>query len=309
MAAIAQRIFVVGFPRSGTTLVQTLLASHRQVTSFTESHFFSRHFLPVPGGALLTRDPSSRVRAFLAENGEACTDSSTWFERWPRALRARPLLPLQTHAVARRLLGVLDEIASRRGRVVWLEKTPMHVRAIPLLERLSRGGPRTDFVHVVRDGVDAVASLREASRHWEDVYDLKAGARRWNADVRRSLLRAGAPRDHFIVYEALAADPERILRSLIEALGLASDDDLLARREETARVLVTRDEPWKAAHAPGISVSRAAERLLDAHDRVRVAGWLRQELYERARDLASRPTPRERAADTVGDAASEAGSR
>lgn len=308
MAAIAQRIFVVGFPRSGTTLVQGLLASHGQVTSFTESHFFSRHFAPIPGGGLLTRDPSSRVRAFLAENGEAPTESSAWFERWPRARRAKPLLPLQTHAVSRRLLSVLDEIASRRGVAVWLEKTPMHLRLIPLLERLSRGGPRTDFVHVIRDGVDAVASLRDASRHWEESYDLESGAARWNADVTRSLARAGAPRDHFVVYEALAARPEATLGRLIEALGLAPDEGLLARHEQTARALVTRDETWKAPHGAGITLSRAAERLLDPDDRVRVAGWLRQDLYERARDLAVRPVLSGGAA-AAGDAAPEARGR
>ena len=45
---IEQRIFVVGAPRSGTTLVQGLLAAHSSLTSFTESHFFSRHFKLVP---------------------------------------------------------------------------------------------------------------------------------------------------------------------------------------------------------------------------------------------------------------------
>jgi hypothetical protein len=309
MTAIAQRIFVVGFPRSGTTLVQSLLASHVQVTSFTESHFFSRHFVEIPGGALLTRDPAARVHAFLAENGEAPTESSAWFDRWPPALRAKPLLPLQTHAVARRLVGVFDEIASRRGRAVWLEKTPMHLRAIPLLERISRGGPPTDFVHVIRDGVDAVASLREASRHWEEAYDLKKGAARWNADMRRSLARAGAPRHHFVVYEAMATEPEATLGRLIEALGLPPDVGLLERREQTARAVVTRDETWKAARGPRITVSRAAERLLEPDDRARVAGWLRQELYERARDLASAPVSREPGAPGAMDATREARGR
>ena len=41
---IGQRIFVVGVPRSGTTLLQSLLAGHSALTSFTESHFFDRHY-------------------------------------------------------------------------------------------------------------------------------------------------------------------------------------------------------------------------------------------------------------------------
>ena len=41
---IERRIFIVGVPRSGTTLLQSLLAAHSELTSFTESHFFSRYF-------------------------------------------------------------------------------------------------------------------------------------------------------------------------------------------------------------------------------------------------------------------------
>ena len=37
-----KRIFVVGFPRSGTTLVQSILNETNQVCAFPETHFFSR---------------------------------------------------------------------------------------------------------------------------------------------------------------------------------------------------------------------------------------------------------------------------
>ncbi|MGL4503377.1 MAG: sulfotransferase family protein, partial [Planktothrix sp.] len=37
---IKNRIFLVGCPRSGTTLLQSLLAAHPQIASFPESHFF-----------------------------------------------------------------------------------------------------------------------------------------------------------------------------------------------------------------------------------------------------------------------------
>ena len=46
---IESRILVVGVPRSGTTLVQSLLAAHSQVASWTESHLFARHFLAPRG--------------------------------------------------------------------------------------------------------------------------------------------------------------------------------------------------------------------------------------------------------------------
>ena len=37
---IKKRIFIVGCPRSGTTLLQSLLAAHPLICSFPETHFF-----------------------------------------------------------------------------------------------------------------------------------------------------------------------------------------------------------------------------------------------------------------------------
>ena len=152
---IESRIFIVGAPRSGTTLAQSLLAAHSEITSYTESHFFRKHFsrvspLPLP---ILTRDPRPRLSEFLKENGEAPPPAAEWFsekKRW--ALEIRPLLPFQTLPVARQLIRVLDELALRRGATNWIEKTPWHLRSIPLLEKTSPGG-RTYFIHVIRSGL------------------------------------------------------------------------------------------------------------------------------------------------------------
>ena len=37
------RVFIVGCPRSGTTLLQAMLASHETVYSFPETHFFKKY--------------------------------------------------------------------------------------------------------------------------------------------------------------------------------------------------------------------------------------------------------------------------
>ena len=41
-------IFLVGCPRSGTTLLQSLIAAHPLVTSFSESNFFGSSFRKLP---------------------------------------------------------------------------------------------------------------------------------------------------------------------------------------------------------------------------------------------------------------------
>ena len=49
MTTLAQPIFVVGCPRSGTTLVQCILSASSHAFSLPETHFFS-YLLPALGG-------------------------------------------------------------------------------------------------------------------------------------------------------------------------------------------------------------------------------------------------------------------
>jgi len=294
-----RRLFVVGVPRSGTTLLQSLLAAHSTMTSFTESHFFDRHFshLPLLPAPILTRDPSPRVREFLAENEELPPEAALWFTgsgRW--ALAARTLLPLQTRPVARRLLEVLDQLAGRRRRAGWIEKTPRHLRYIPLIEAVSEARDQTSFVHVIRQGLEVVASLHEASRGWERSYDLETCIRRWNADVGLSLSRVSSPRDHFVFYEELTSRPETTLRRLLSALRLAWEPSLLEGYAAASESLITGEEAWKADVGRRIRPSGTSERSLTAAQRERVLGALRPGLYEELRERAGRRLEEEPAA-------------
>jgi hypothetical protein len=284
---IAGRIFVVGVPRSGTTLVQSLLAAHDEVTSFTESHLFARHFTLLPGSsrAVLTRDPGPRLRRFLAENGVAAPAAAAWFDH----SATRPLLPFRTAAAGRRLLRVLDEMAAGRSAPVWVEKTPRHLRYLPFLGRLAATGPRTCFVHVIRDGLDVVASLRAASRSWERAYDLEECARRWNDDVAFSLGRVGSPNDRFVLYEELTDDPEPVLRRLVAALGLAWQPQMLERDSVASGRLVTAAEAdWKGGVGRPIERSVGARARLTEDERRRAERLLNTDLYDTLRERVGR---------------------
>ena len=269
---IERRIFLVGVPRSGTTLLQSLLAAHGGATSFTESHFFSRHFtLPkrfLP--PVLVRDPAPRLQEFLAENGEPPPDAAHWFEATRGMLR-----PLHGREATCRFLSLLDTLARRREKTLWIEKTPRHLRYIPWIEKLSADTP-VSFVHVLRDGLESVASLYAASQHWPHPYDLAACVRRWNVDVAYSLARRGSPTDHLVTYEELTAEPERVLRRLLGELGLDWDPQILASYGEASARLVTPDEAWKQGVGREIRASATSERVLDAEQREWVRCRLRR---------------------------------
>ena len=305
-APIRRRIFVVGVPRSGTTLVQSLLAAHDQLATWTESHFFDRHFRRLPAflgrdrDALLAHDPLPGLRAFLTENGE-----EGHLHPFPAllrlSLRVTPLRPFLTLAVARRLVAVLDELARLRGKASWLEKTPGHLPYLPFLERVAGtgvlDGAELHFVHVVRGGLDVVASLHRASAHWQRHYGLEECVERWNRGLALTLERFGQrpptqrARDHLIVYERLVERPEAEVRRLLEAIGLGWQPGLLERYGDAAsRVVAPREKSWKESVGRSIRPSSTAEEVLDDDARRRVSEALRDELYERILHLAASPT-------------------
>jgi hypothetical protein len=279
--SIERRIFVVGAPRSGTTLVQSLLAAHSRTTSFTESHFFHIRFarLPLPPWAIATLDPAPRVREFLAENGEPPVPAAEWFDSGDRRwLHRQPVRALHSRQVARQLLGIIDQLTLRRGASIWVEKTPRHLRSIPFLERL--GEPQMHFVHVIRGGLEVVASLFRASPEWERPYDVRDCVRRWNSDVAFSLSRVRSTHDHFVFYEELAERPQAAVERLLSQLGLEAEPEIFERYGDEADRLVTDDEEWKSDVGRTIRRSRSSVASLSPEQQQRAAAGLRHRLYD-----------------------------
>lgn len=297
------RIMVVGVPRSGTTLVQAMLATHSALTSFTESHFFSRHFrlIPISSTPILASDPAPRVREFLVENGlDEPTRNAIMAEEETELSPPFLLMPWRTRSVACHLLEVLDRVAVSRGYTRWIEKTAQHLRYIPFIESLHPRDPecRTHFVHVVRDGLEAVASLHVASRSWSShgypfalgpvpPYDLKTCAERWNADVAFSLGRIDSPVDHFVCYEDLTEHPEPTLKRLLRELDLGWEPRILEDYADTASALVTSSETWKRVNRQ-VLPSRTSDHSLNAEQREQVGRLLRRDLYAQIHERAAR---------------------
>ncbi len=297
---IERRIFIVGVPRSGTTLVQSLLAAHSRLTSFTESHFFSRHFRPQPWMATpwLRRDPSPRVHEFLAENHITPSTVASAAGHFPLDQRRSGwFLFRQGPTVGRQLLQLLDAMAAVRGQSCWVEKTPKHLHYLPMLDQLCRGGPRTHFVHVLRGGLETVASLHRASQDWPTSYDLATCVERWNRDMALSLRRsrrrvASSSTDHFLCYEDLTRRPESVLRRLLNELVLPWEPEILVRYRASSKSLITRRETWKTEVERPMRPSATSRQTLSDGQRRWVDGKLRHDLYQQLRQRLAGTSPR-----------------
>lgn len=275
---ISKRIFVVGCPRSGTTLLQSMLASHPAVLSFPETH------------------------AFRLGIGRKGVQLFSWLRR-RKLLKAiakefgisEPKLPLiifrQRYVVE--MLSLLDKSLPGTGKKVWLEKTPEHIFYISHIQNVD---PEAKFIHVTRACRDVVPSI---VKMW-DKFTFGWGRRRyimmtlndilyvlievlkrpkllksgvWSLFVHRRYVRASQlwhdamavtelfdnDRMHFRCdYAELVNDPESMLRKISSFLDLEFSESML-HFQGGASSLIRSDEIWKSNNIKAIEKNKITE--------------------------------------------------
>ncbi|MGH8117628.1 MAG: sulfotransferase family protein [Rhodanobacteraceae bacterium] len=272
-----RRVFVVGCPRSGTTLVQALIARHPDVFSLHETHFFEALLGDV--GVRWGDLAAGSVRHWYHRAGLARSAGRRRLRelerRYPQARRLRPI-PRRWRACARRYVAMLDAAARGRGRTHWVEKTPNHLL---FLDEIAACAPGARFVHVLRNGLDVVASAIDADLRL-DLGGFRGGVahwtRRWNRAMALHQAHAGEPRHYLVCLEDLIADEAGEWRRLRAFLALDPDQPLMQR--PGFALADVRDEPWKAAALPGVvgTVDGKAQGLFGPWS----LAWLRSSLTD-----------------------------
>ena len=218
--------FVVGCPRSGTTLLSVLLDRHSRLSVPPETAFFDevglRVWIPSRRYALRCLRPWHRL-AELQLTADEIVD------RLPRA-------PARAEVFA----TILRLYAQRQRKNRAGEKTPQHLRHVP---RLARSFPSAPILCLLRDGRDVALSL--AAMPWFRG-DLAYAAALWKRAVRRmnvfSLQYPG--RFHVVRYEDLVTEPAATLASAMAFLGERPELGQLSSEVPTD-VVVKRAMNWK----------------------------------------------------------------
>lgn len=186
-------IIVGGCHRSGTSLVRRILDAHSRIHCGPEikflSDFFS-DFLP---------DPLAPFRFFST---------------------ARSVLPEdEVFRVAGKAFVEIHELAARRaGKTRWADKNPENVVYLRQWQQLLSN--EWVFVHVVRNPLDTLASIKEASWEYHPVdLDSRIAVYLRYLEAGFDFGRANPDRYRLLIYEELVSAPDRCVTSLMEWLG------------------------------------------------------------------------------------------
>ncbi len=220
-------IFVQGAPRSGTTWLVMLLATHPQIAGVeAESHLFEfgvDHLFDNFEG----RDPNLR-------------GLRTYLEREQLVDLVRDVCD-----------GVFERMAENVNAAdsdFFVEKTPTsNARAALDLQRKRECYPDGRYLHIVRDGDAVTRSLMSAP--WMPDRSEAACRQLWDDCVSNTRAALGDhPHYREVSFEELAADPRRVGADLFEWLGIDSGASTLdavgaLSRERFSELGAVAEEP------------------------------------------------------------------
>lgn len=231
----AQPIFVIGMPRSGTTLLERILGNHSAVTSAGELSDFSRqlnwtadHYSPLlPDDRMLARLP----QVDFAELGRRYLAQTQW-----RAL----------------------------GKRFYVDKMPANWMIAGLLHKAL---PNARILHLARDGMDVCFSNFRAmfGHSYGHSYDLHALASHYR-EYRRAIAHWHAVMPGAILdvrYADLVRDPEAVARQAFAFCGLDYESGCVdLKRNKTAVATLSMAQARESIHSRAFAEWRPYEQHL-----------------------------------------------
>ncbi len=217
-------VFIVGMPRSGTTLVEQILSNHSQVH-----------------GAGELKD-IGRIVARLSSQSGLGRISCEWLGG---------LEPAQSREIAAAHLNRLAQLGGKAARVT--DKMPKNLFDLGLIATLF---PRARVIHCRRDARDVCLSC--FMQYFDGLFfawDLNDIGKYYRGYERVMAHWATALplRVHQVVYEELVANPDTIIRQLVEFCDLSWEDKCREFHENSRPVrTVSRSQVRKPVYTTSV---------------------------------------------------------
>jgi len=226
-------IFVVGAPRSGTTLLQYMLRSHPELSLPTaESHFFIPFYKRQHEfTALEKKDNLRKLISEIYLSKKQFFDEDFHGIKFDLDKLTDQLYKQNTTTIPGVINGIFSANALAQGKSRWGEKTPYYILH---LETILEMFPDAKIVHIIRDGRDCALSMLE--RRWDlGIFNIYHAAYTWNKYVLSGKDFGNRHPDCYFEfrYEDLLDTPEKIVKSLCQTIDLKYDSSLINFKQST----------------------------------------------------------------------------
>jgi hypothetical protein len=213
-------VFVLGCPRSGTTLLYHMLLSAGGFAVYrAESQAFN---------LLAPRFGNFKSRANRERLLESWLRSKLFQVSGLTAAKIRDRILQQCDGAGDFLQTYMQEIVRQQGAERWAECTPDHLL---YMQEIKRQIPEALVIHIIRDGRDVALSYARQgwarNLPWDRGQELLVSAAYWDWTVRRGRERGAALGAEYmeVRYEELVSAPKETLSGVGRFIGQELDYD------------------------------------------------------------------------------------
>ncbi len=257
-------VFVVGFSRSGTTYLQSVLAKNKNILCLPETQFFTELFGHINShnqklGKI--RSLKNQFNTHILSHLGLSIDQ--WAQRYNKLIARKKLPHTDTNILSLRKRVRIDAFHSylsnqciKRGRVTYSEKSPSHLFYINEIEKSL---PSSRFIHIVRDPEATLSSVIDAinkNTSWRARFKSPNEiCKTWIKGARITQSYINSCNHLVVTHKSLKENQEDVLKNIEHFLAIPSEHWSSAEFERERNELIYDYENWKSDVKSGSAFS------------------------------------------------------
>jgi len=253
-------IFIVGSPRSGTTLLSAMLGSHSRLYCGPETQFFNK----IANSKLkkINSDDdwyqkASNILCEITLSGQVVVE--LFGENQSSIVKYLNDQPRNKKSL---LESLCRNNAHKNGKARWIEKTPNHILHLAEIRSMY---PAAKIIRIMRDPRDSAKSMIdlpwttesfiENSYLWKKWYEQSEGF--LNTDNQSLTVK----------FEDLLCKSQNVLTKICKFIGEDFEEGMLDTKA-SAKLVISKGEPWKNQVGQSLDTKKVAtwKKKLDHED-------------------------------------------
>lgn len=226
-----QPIFIVGMPRSGTTLMSTILSAHPSIAISPQTKFLTKWMRQYPD---LDISQPRDFQMFWEYFSQGKNFSHIGIDSEATLSRILEADKIDYYSI---FDAILQEYAIKMKKYRFGEKTPSNYEHVDLLLKWY---PQARIIWLVRDPRAVTASLLAVP--WGSSY-ADVHAIRWRNSIH--LINKDWARDErvkIVKYETLVTEPETVIKQVCQFIGEEYTPAMISERSEVTSPIINRDD-------------------------------------------------------------------